>query len=75
MKTYLYNFDKQSGLSVALASLQYEEGTDSYKMNIEHNNEQVILDVYPEELAELYDGVLGEDMLHRIKFAVAELHH
>ncbi len=70
MKVFFYDFDKVSGLKMSQASLHYMDETDSHSMSIEVGGSTVSVDIYPEELAGVYEGRLGEYLIHRIRRAV-----
>ena len=71
MNTYFYDFDKKSGIKMSQAVLEYDDESESHRMRItlgvDHNTS---VDIYPEELADIYRGKLGEHLIHRIKRAV-----
>ncbi len=70
MKTYLYEFDASKGIKLSQVSIEYFCDRDCYDLKVVTGNRQAIVDVYPEELVEINDGVCNENIKHRIRCAI-----
>ncbi len=70
MKTYFYDFDNKSGFKMSQASLEFDDKTNTHSMRITIGDADTSIEVYPEDLPNIYEGKVGEDLVHRIRRAV-----
>lgn len=73
MKMYFYEQGTGPNLRIAQVSVEYSDKVDCHILKIDIGDTQEILEVFPEEQEELYDGRLSENLRFRIRSAITEM--
>ncbi len=77
-KMYVYSLDAKSGFTLSHVSLEYANegdcfGCEKYNLKIVSGDKHAFVEICPEELAELYNGFLGDYLKHRIRCTMSEM--
>jgi hypothetical protein len=71
--TYYYDVDSRTGLNISLVSLEYDDEVNGHNLKIASGDKVAYIGLYPEELAEIYNGVIGDYLKHRIRSSMSEI--
>jgi len=73
MKNYFYDYSSRMGMQLCNVSVQYYDATECYSLKVVSGENSAYLEVYPEELAELYEGNMCDYLGHRIRITLSEI--
>ena len=67
MKTYFYDVTLENGIVLKQAVLIYNDEFDQYSLVIDRDTSTEVIDVHPEEVADIYTGKFGDYLKERIR--------
>jgi hypothetical protein len=71
--TYFFDLDGSSGIVISHVSLEYENEVEQYNLKIASGDKVRFIELYPEELADIYNGVYSDYLRHRIRYNMSEM--
>lgn len=67
---YYYSLDPGNGIKLSRVSLEYEDVANTYKLKLDVGETHAFVNVYPEELEDIFNDVFDEDLKYRIRRAM-----